>query len=462
MSALFSVRQNSNRIFEKHLRIDSDSIPHPAYLGTKALYRVTHSDTLKPPHGYKPVFINYVGRHGARFQTSEKDLKNLQMILFMAEKNGDLKATGQELESVIKKFSEVQKEHYGDISTEGAEEQRGIGRRMYRHYPNVFRGRGLIVSATQKVRTQQSERAFLKGFGKYSGKIKGQILPDSLDDALRFFSISPGYKKYKKGRFLRVRIDSLNDDPRMVEVRKDIGSEFFKPHFLAGFLSNGLILKDNSKKRIIFRFDDFLDDLYGLYAIQFSIRSEIRRQGLALSDMNIGAFFKKDDLKWLAFEDGAKDYLEKGPGNDTLGIQIRDAAPLLVDFIRSTDQYILNPGSKDADLRFAHAETIAPLATLMGIPGASRTSSSIFNYSEFWKPYRVIPLSANIQWILCFNKKEYLLKVLLNEQPVQLPVSTRCFPYYKWSRVKKYYLDKLLKMNVHLQDNMHQYLLDLK
>jgi multiple inositol-polyphosphate phosphatase/2,3-bisphosphoglycerate 3-phosphatase len=39
------------------------------FLGTKTLYTVPPADNVKIPDGYKPVFVNYVGRHGARHLT---------------------------------------------------------------------------------------------------------------------------------------------------------------------------------------------------------------------------------------------------------------------------------------------------------------------------------------------------------------------------------------------------------
>ena len=36
-----------------------------------------------------------------------------------------------------------------------------------------------------------------------------------------------------------------------------------------------------------------------------------------------------------------------------------------------------------------------------------------------------------------------LVKILLNEDEARLPISTDCAPYYHWSDVRRYYLDKL-------------------
>jgi hypothetical protein len=38
---------------------------------------------------------------------------------------------------------------------------------------------------------------------------------------------------------------------------------------------------------------------------------------------------------------------------------------------------------------------------------------------------------------------DYLVKVLLNEKEMALPVPTQHAPYYKWQEVKKFYLKKI-------------------
>lgn len=442
---------------------DSIPVPNPKLLGTKTPYQSPGTDTVTPPRGFKPVFINYVGRHGARFQTSPKDLVNMINVLNLAERQGDLTESGRRLKEMLFRFRSVENGHYGFITRLGEEEQEGIGRRIFRHYPEVFRGRGLVITTTQKIRTQQSERAFLKGLGNFDAdKIKLFSPPDSLNDMLRFFDIAPAYKKYKKSKVIHIRMDSLYKDTRMTKVRSDIGKEFFTGGFAEKLEHHKIRIITFKGRKAVYDVDNFIDDLYGLYAIRFSMEREIEKAGISPKNVNVGSFFKPNDLQRVAFLDGAGEFLEKGPAEDTLGIQIRDAVPLLVDFIRSTDNYIHHPEHIDADLRFAHAETISPFATLLGVRRASRPSPSVFSYENFWQPSRVIPLSANIQWVLYYNGRQYLIKVLLNEKAARLPIATEMFPYYQWNDVKAYYLHKLALLHVKTGENMHQYLLKLR
>jgi len=156
-------------------------------------------------------------------------------------------------------------------------------------------------------------------------------------------------------------------------------------------------------------------------------------------------------------------------------IQVRVAAPLLADFIHSTDKAVhrlvgtgagpgtTNAGSgPDAILRFTHAEAISPFATLLGIPEASTPAVSIFKYGAHWRAESIIPLSANVQWVLYSNGKDWLVKVLLNEKESALPVATASAPYYRWEDLKKFYEKRLRSIHAGVGENMLEYLKTLR
>jgi hypothetical protein len=307
-------------------------------------------------------------------------------------------------------------------------EQAGIGERLLRHYPGVFTGRGLQVVTTYKLRTQQSAEAFLRAYMDYPGRKRYVQLPDSLDTVLRFYDLSPEYLRYKKGGLIKRAMDSLNDDPRTRVVAMHICSTMFSPAFAARMDKEGKCLA-------------FADDLYDLYSISFSMAMEegIRRYPKDSTDLGIA--FTGKDLAWMDFRDGASDFLEKGPGYDAGGIQVRVARPLLADMVRSMEGAVNGRDSVDAVLRFTHAEAVSPFAALLGIRQASVPAASIYGYHDHWQADQVIPLSANVQWVLYSNGKDYLVKVLLNEREAALPIGKG--PYYRWEDLRRYCLQKL-------------------
>ncbi|HTE32951.1 MAG TPA: hypothetical protein VK666_21360, partial [Chryseolinea sp.] len=198
------------------------------------------------------------------------------------------------------------------------------------------------------------------------------------------------------------------------------------------------------------------------YGVQFSVPRELEKSGVAGSGVDFGIAFSGDDLAWLSFRNEAEDFLEKGAGLDTLGIQVRVAVPLLLDFLGTTVSIADGTEKKDAILRFTHAEAISPFATLLGLPMASVPSTSIYHFQEKWQAENIIPLSANIQWIVYSNGKEYLLKVLLNERESALPLPTDMYPFYHWEAVREYYVKKMATLKVSGGEDMRRYLSGLE
>src|SRR5581483_3297892 len=150
---------------------------------------------------------------------------------------------------------------YEHITMLGVAEQRAIGRRMLSLYPGVFRGRGLDVAVTYKVRTKQSADALLQGMEGYSGPVHFSRA-DSLDAVLRFYDLSPAYLKYKKSAAVKRGVDTVDSDPRTAAVATAVWSRLFTPVFWAG--------RAVAAERV------FADELYDLYSLQFSLPGEIK------------------------------------------------------------------------------------------------------------------------------------------------------------------------------------------
>jgi len=402
------------------------------YLGTKTPYHPLQTNYTQAPKGYKPVFINHVGRHGGRFLTKPGSDVIVLDILTIAEDANALTPLGKQCKQMAEQFEDIERNNYENITLGGAIEQQGIGERLLKNYGGAFKGRGMEVLMTEKVRTQQSANGFLKAFSNYSGEIKKAIIPDSADYMLRFYDISPGYQVYKKSNELKARQDSLENDPQTTAVAKNVCYKLFDTRFAQKLLSAGI---ENAKKKKI-NGVTFTESLYDIYAVQFVIPLEMAQKNYHI---DLGIAFTVADLQWLDKLNNAADFFEKGPGADAMGIQVAIAAPLLEDFLHTLNDFTSGRLKADAKLRFTHAEAISPFATLLGIPQASKTSNSVYTYNNYWQASGIIPMSANILWVLYSNGSDYLVKVLLNEKEVKLPLKTNHFPYYKLADVTTYY-----------------------
>jgi len=394
------------------------------YAGTKTPYQTPAGKYTPAPAGFTPVFVNHVGRHGSRFFTKAGSDVQVLQVLEEAEKSKALTPLGQQLLGMTQRFVSIQKGNYENITGLGADEQRLIGKRLLCNYKQAFTGKGLEIYATHKVRTQQSAAAFLDSFTTYAGKKEYKILPDSVDTMLRFYDLSAAYQAFKKSSAVQQPVDSLLNDKKTTQYAQQVCNKLFT----AAFKTDAVV---------------FATNLYDVYCGTFAVPVEMKAHGYAAESLNFRLAFTPQQLQWFAFINGAEDFLEKGAGRNTDGIQATVATPLLADFIKTTSEVIAHTKQTDAILRFTHAEAISPFATLLGIPQASVPAASIYQYNKHWSPESIIPLSANIQWIVYSNGADYLVKVLLNEQEALLPVAGKQAPYYKWEEVKKYYMGKL-------------------
>ena len=115
------------------------------------------------------------------------------------------------------------------------------------------------------------------------------------------------------------------------------------------------------------------------------------------------------------------------------------AKPLLLDFLACAEKSV-SRGTVVADLRFGHGEGLMPLAALMRLEGACRIEPDPEKVENSWVDFRITPMAGNIQWIFYRNAGgEVLVKFLLNEREVTIPLASDTAPYYKWKEVRNYY-----------------------
>ena len=415
------------------------------FLGTKTLYKASAQKITPAPAGYKPVFINHVGRHGARHLTKDVNTTLAYTLLWKADSANALTAQGKQLKQMVNALKKVEKGNTKNISAEGADELSGLGVRICQHYSDAFGDKPILnVGITKEVRTKQSADAFLKGLNSQL-KSPATISEYNDDTDLRFYDASPAYKKFEDNVDNSATTLALEKAAGLDEINNSFTLQFFNPGFL-----NGL---SNDKKA------KFTSDIFGFATIAFSLSNEIQQAGFKPADLGFKSFFTCDELNKLGMLDSADENLKKGPATDNNGIQVRVAVPLLVNFINTTYEFI-KTGKYNAQLRFAHAETISPFAALLQIAKADKATTDIRQIDNNWKASDVIPLSANIQWI--FYKKKgvdgYLVKILLNEKEARITgLNETSFPYYKWNDLRALYINKLIKLNVKLTDDTCSY-----
>jgi multiple inositol-polyphosphate phosphatase/2,3-bisphosphoglycerate 3-phosphatase len=92
------------------------------FLGTKTLYKAIHHQYTPPPAGYRPVFIDHVGRHGARHLTKDVKTTLAYSLLLQADSASSLTAQGKKLKQTMLALQKIEKGSTKSISAEGRDD----------------------------------------------------------------------------------------------------------------------------------------------------------------------------------------------------------------------------------------------------------------------------------------------------------------------------------------------------
>lgn len=400
------------------------------YLGTKQPYNVKEISNTTAPNGYKPFFINHLGRHGSRHLSSPKYDVSLYELLSIAEKDNSITPEGLKLKESIAQLMEIEKGNYGLLTDVGVKEQKEIAKRFYENNQEIF-GKEIIATSTYVERAQQSRDAFLEELGQYTPNINFKVSTnDKKDILLRFFDLSPEYEEFSENGSWKKELDSYSKNKNF---NTEVLSQLFSKNFIDRLEKGEFKLKDSKGKVVLKNPTNAVRNLYDLYIIQASIGK----------DLGFGKYFTEDQLKWYEEVDNLNDFYEKGPGKTGEDIATNIAFPLLENFIVTSDDAIKNQNIS-ANLRFAHAETTIPFITLLDINGYSVKENSLEKVYDKWLGRDISGMSTNIQWVFYKNdKNDILVKILHNEKDAELPLATSMKPFYKWSDVRDFYIKKL-------------------
>ena len=111
------------------------------------------------PAGYEPFYISHYGRHGSRYMTSNKYYVQAITPMDSAAKLGLLTPKGEEVLEKLKTGYADAYQRDGELTQLGAQQHRGIARRMYERFPELL-GQPLKVDA----RSSTSGRCMISMF----------------------------------------------------------------------------------------------------------------------------------------------------------------------------------------------------------------------------------------------------------------------------------------------------------
>ena len=100
----------------------------------------TQQKLTPAPKGYEPYYISHYGRHGSRYLIGRNDYDRAYRVLMRADSVGKLTEYGKDVLRRVTLLRNEADRRLGELTLLGAEQHRGIARRMYERFPEVFKG----------------------------------------------------------------------------------------------------------------------------------------------------------------------------------------------------------------------------------------------------------------------------------------------------------------------------------
>ena len=382
-----------------------------------------YPDTVLPaitaaPAGYEPFFINHYGRHGSRWLINEKKYTYPLQMLEKGERNGKLTRRGQEVLDVLREVHEASRGRLGELSDIGAEQHQGIARRMYQNFPQVFKdGAPVVARSTVVIRCILSMQNEVDVLASLNPRLK--ITTDASEAEMYYMNYSDSVVRPLRAS----QRDLVNSC-----MKKWINPE--------GMLKK--LFNDQKFAR------DSIDDARKLMVYLMEVAGNMQSHH-QFEQVNLYDLFSDDDIYSVWRYNNAYWYILSGETPLTQCRVDYMEANLLRNFIEDADKATTADRIPGASLRFGHESVVLPLCCLMGLNGADYRTTDLETLDQHWQTYKIFPMAANIQFVY-FRKAgsdDILMLPLLNEHEATLPVQTDVAPYYHWSDVRDYFIDKL-------------------
>lgn len=372
------------------------------------------------PDGYEPFHMEHYGRHGSRWHIGEWVYKSPIDLLRPAERNGKLTPRGKELMAQLRKIEMDSRGRDGELTQLGADQHRGIARRMVKNFPEIFSGNSRIdAKSTNVVRCILSMENELIELMAFNPDI--DVASDASKSTVRYLNYDD-----KEANRLHDSVYAEAMAPVKAMTRYDFDA-------VASQLIND---------------DKFIADSINAPELAYAI---FRIAANAQSHYDQTApydLFTDKQLHDQWVHNNAEWFLRYGQSELTKGSGPMRQRYLMRNWIESADTSIMR-SAPSANLRFGHEVVVLPMAVLMDLDGAGVEINDLTQVADRWRNYEIFPMGSNIQMIFyrpkdkAYTPDDVLVKVLLNEREVTLPADAVKGPYYKWSDIRKVYLDKI-------------------
>lgn len=373
------------------------------------------------PDGYVPFHIEHYGRHGSRWLLKDDKYDRPVEYLEKADRYGKLTPRGQQLLEQLRVIQAASKGRVGELTPLGHRQHRDIARRMTENFPEIFvPGTHVDAKSTVVIRcilSMANEIAELQ-----------RICPELIVtcDASRTTQKILAYNSTDTvAKKLSADAEHYIDDyaKNHSDHSAFLSKVFNDAQFVADSLDEKKVFEAVFDVAVNTQSHDDQPDFYDLFTAE-----ELHNEWLI------------NNVDW---------YITSGNTSLTKNRVPYNQRVLLRNIIESADTAMVSP-RLSANLRFGHESIVLPLTILMELDDTAVDTTDLDNLASCWRNYEIFPMGSNIQMIFyrpagnaAYNPDEVLVKVMLNEKEVTLPVASVSGPYYRWNALRSHYMDKL-------------------
>ena len=369
--------------------------------GVYYAYPVTKTTLESAPEGYEPFYISHYGRHGSRWLTS--DARYVWVDNHFADTK-NLTKLGKDVRKRLKKVCKNAMGNGGKLTPLGARQHRGIARRMYQNFPQLFTADSHLTARSSVTgRCRASMLAFLGELEMLAKLEKQEAITDSADMDW---------------------IANSSPEQKALEERTQIPLKVSPDRFTKALFIDPSKVENPVK---------LLTELH-------TIASDMQDVEL---DVSLYDIFTEEEIEAVYDKNNKGMSTIHGDLIENEGIPARTAVPLWKRIEADADAAIAR-GGIGADLRFGHDTNLYRLMTLMGL-----LHQEMMRSEESGKRYdkmdEILPMAANLQMIFYKNAQgDILVQLLHNEKSIG---------FRKWSDLKQqvderlHYFEHLRQLN---------------
>lgn len=370
---------------------------------------------IELPDSLTPIYIDHVGRHGARYPASPNYTVKMRDALGRADSLGTITTAGRRLMKLCDNVIEASHNRWGALDSLGKAEQAGIASRMFLNFPRLFNEGNVRAISSYAPRCVMSMYEFTHQLDRLNNRNTITTSAGRVNSPLlRPFDVDEEYLAWRKENVQKAPYDEYMESVLSpLPLQRVLGSAYPLP-----------------------------DDWRELALCEYYVLAGMGAMG---REVDPSYYFTLDEYNalWSCFN--LRQYLVRTATTlSTIPAEI--TSKLVADIIESLRAGAAGTTDVTANLRFGHAETLMPLFAQLHLPGCFYMTNYFDTVGQHWRDFYVVPMAANIQFVVLRTEagctylmtllNEELVTLIPNDDRLILPLDdalaymTRCLPLH--------------------------------